>query len=285
MMVIAAMASIGLTDNFVVKIAEEAGLWQFHLVRSAMALPILLAAALAAGIRFRMVRPWAVAARGVLLAISMLLYFGAIPLMPIALAVAGLFTAPVFVLVFSALFFGVRPGPVRIGAVAAGFLGVVLILNPGEGFEWAVLVPVAGGAAYALAAIVARHWCAQESTVVLLGAFYTVIGLAGAVGLLAFHGSGSEAFGARGWVPPTAPFLFWTFVQAATSVLAVGMLTRAYQMGEPTYLAVFEYTLLVFVSVWAWLLYGQTVTAREVLGMALIVASGALIARRSGQAG
>ena len=40
-MIVGGMAVIGFTDNFVRVIAEDAGLWQFHLLRSAMALPLL----------------------------------------------------------------------------------------------------------------------------------------------------------------------------------------------------------------------------------------------------
>ena len=46
-MIVGGMAVIGFTDNFVRVIAEDAGLWQFHLFRSAMALPLLALAAVA----------------------------------------------------------------------------------------------------------------------------------------------------------------------------------------------------------------------------------------------
>ena len=45
-MIVGGMAMIGFTDNFVRVIAEDAGLWQFQLFRSAMALPLLAAAAI-----------------------------------------------------------------------------------------------------------------------------------------------------------------------------------------------------------------------------------------------
>ena len=60
------------------------------------------------------------------------------------------------------------------------------------------------------------------------------------------------------------------------------LITRAYQTGEATYLAPFEYTLLIFASFWAFALYGQWVSWQAILGMALIVGSGVLIALRSG---
>lgn len=41
LLMLTGMGIIGLIDNFVVFIANETGLWQFHLTRSAMALPMI----------------------------------------------------------------------------------------------------------------------------------------------------------------------------------------------------------------------------------------------------
>ena len=84
-------------------IAEDIGLWQFHLLRSAMALPLLV-------LRRRGLRAGAPAAalgrvsagRCGVQAASMLLYFGSLPMMPIAQVGAALFTAPIWVLLFAA---------------------------------------------------------------------------------------------------------------------------------------------------------------------------------------
>lgn len=283
LLVIGGMAIIGLTDNFILYIAQDAGLWQFHAVRSAMALGLLVALALFARRHIRPKRMGPVIGRSVFFAASMLVYFGSIPLMPIALVVAGLFTAPAFILIFSTLLFDVRPGPIRILAVGLGFAGVLLILNPGgDAFSLALLLPIVGGALYAMSSLTARHWCADESTESLLATFYVAIGIAGVIGAASF--GPSETFAARGWVSPSPAFLFWCFVQAATSILAVGMLTRAYQMGEPTFLAIYEYSLLIFVSIWAFFLHGQTVSPQEILGMIIIAVSGAIISIRSARA-
>ena len=59
--------------------------------------------------------------------------FGAVAVLPIAQVGAGLFTAPIFVLIFSALFFGLPIGKWRIIAVGLGFAGVLLLLRPDAG--------------------------------------------------------------------------------------------------------------------------------------------------------
>ena len=53
--------------------------------------------------------------------------------MPIAQVGAGLFTAPLFVLIFSAAILGHRIGPRRLVAVAIGFAGVLAGVAPGPG--------------------------------------------------------------------------------------------------------------------------------------------------------
>ena len=59
------------------------------------------------------------------------------------------------------------------------------------------------------------------------------------------------------------------------------MLTRAYQVGEASYIAVFEYSFLIFASFWAWVIWGDVLDTQAVLGIALIIASGAVIALRT----
>ncbi|MDR0808053.1 MAG: EamA family transporter, partial [Gemmobacter sp.] len=141
-------AVIGFTDNFVRLIAAEAGLWQFHATRSVMAWVILLVAGAMFGFKLRPVNLRAVVARSAIQGCSMMIYFGALAFLSVAQAVAGLFTAPVFVLLISRFAYGHKIGPVRILAVAAGFLGVVMVLGPEamKGASLAATVPLLAGA-------------------------------------------------------------------------------------------------------------------------------------------
>jgi drug/metabolite transporter (DMT)-like permease len=67
-------------------------------------------------------------------------------MMPIAEAGAGLFTSPIFVLLFSAILFSERIGIRRILAVAVGSLGVWCVLQPGaEGVTIYQLMPILAG--------------------------------------------------------------------------------------------------------------------------------------------
>ena len=97
-LVVAAMVILGLTDNLVVIVAEDAGLWQFHLVRAVFGLPVILVAARLSGAVLRPVRVWAVVLRSLLISLSMFFYFGALAFVSVAESAAGLFTAPIWVM-------------------------------------------------------------------------------------------------------------------------------------------------------------------------------------------
>ena len=285
-LIVGGMVVIGYTDNFVRVIAGEISIWQFHLLRTGMALPLIAAAAWA-GLALRPRRLGRVATRSGVQAASMLLYFGSLPFMPIAQVGAGLFTAPLFVLLFSAAVFGHRIGPRRLVAVAIGFAGVLVMLRPDPANLSPVLVmPVAAGALYAMANLLTREWCAEEPVGALLAGFFVAIGLAGAAGCAALAlmpaseaAQAAAPFLTAPWAAaPSGVALFWTAVQAAGSLVAVGMITRGYQSAETSYVTVFEYSFLITASFWAWVIWGEVLDAASLIGVAMIIASGVLVA-------
>lgn len=287
-LVVGAMALFGLIDNFVRLAAADGGLWQFHLLRSVVALIVLVPMAAMMGVSLRPKRPGAVLARSVLNSVAMVIYFGCLGFMPIAQVVAGLFTAPIFVVLFSVLFFGQTVGPRRIVAVVIGFGGAVLALRPEVGSVtlWTA-VPVLAGAVYALGNIATRRWCEGEGTLTLLGAFFACMMVWGALGVLALTlfpvpvPEGGDGFITRGWVWPDGIFGIMIVVQGLGSLVGVGMTIRAYQMADATYVSVFENLLLVFATLWAAILWAEIPDAVALTGLAMIVTAGVIIALRS----
>lgn len=275
---IAAMALIGLVDNFVPDIAQESGVWQFHFVRTLITLPIFAVLAWAGMGTLRLRRPWAVALRSLFVTLAMLLYFAGLGTLPIAQAVAGLFTAPIFVVLISGLLLAERIGAVRVAAAVIGFAGVMLVLRPDPTVlsVWSV-VPILSGLFYAMAAIATRRLCADEPPLGLTASMFAGLGIAGGIGVAALTLAGVSVEGSfvlRAWEPLTPAFLSWTGLQAVGSVAAVWLIVRAYLLGEASYVSVFEYALLIFITVWAWVLRGSLPDAPTVAGMALILAAG-----------
>jgi drug/metabolite transporter (DMT)-like permease len=280
---------IGFTDNYVKVIADAAGLWQFHFTRTVMAMAILAAVVVPLGLRVRPVNLRAVVARSTIHGLAMVIYFGALAFLDVALVAAGLFTAPIFVLLISRFAYGHAIGPVRIVAVLLGFAGVILVLGPEamSGASLAALLPVLAGAMYAMGNIATREWCPQESAETLLAGFFTALGIIGAIGMIALTiwpvpvPSGTDGFLQRGPVWPTTTFWFWTFAQAAGSLLGVGMMIRAYQITDASRASVLEYVILPASAFWTYVLWGKTLAPLAIAGMVLIVAAGAMIALRA----
>lgn len=278
---------IAFTDNYVRVIARDAGLWQFHATRTAMAFAILALVALPLGLKLRPRRPKAVLARSTIHGAAMVIYFGALAFLPVAQVAAGLFTAPIFVLLIQRFAYGRPILGLQILAVVLGFAGVVLVLGPEalSGATFAALLPVISGALYAMGNIATREWCAGESAETILAGFFGVLGAIGLVGMAVLWAfplpvpEGAEGFLQRGPVWPTGEFLWWTFVQAAGSLLGVGMIVKAYQIAEASRVSVFEYVILPASAAWGFVLWGEELTWIAVLGMSLIVLAGVLIAR------
>ena len=136
-------------------------------------------------------------------------------------------------------------------------------------------------------AVITRAYCAGESTVALLGGMVLALGMAGAAGLIGLSlfpvepVPGPEGFVTRGWVWPMDGAAPWVLLQAVGSSIAVYMLIKAYQLGEPSYVAVFEYSVMVFGPLFAWVALGQAIGAPQIIGIGLIAFAGGIIALRS----
>ncbi len=133
--------------------------------------------------------------------------------------------------------------------------------------------------------IATRAWCEGESAETIGAGFFGMLGVIGLVGMAVLWAfplqvpEGAEGFLQRGPVWPTGEFLWWTFVQAAGSLLGVAMIVKAYQIAEASKVSVFEYVILPASAAWGFLLWGEKLTLLAVAGMVLIVVAGVLISR------
>ncbi len=285
--VLGGMAALGLTDNFVPYISERGSLWQFHMLRSIMAFGVLgVVVALGFGALWPK-RPLAVLGRSLFQGGAMLIYFGCLSVLPIGVVVAGLFTSPLFVVLISILFQGKTVGIFRWAAVGLGFVGALMVIRPDPAaLNLISFLPIVAGLLYAVGAVATRAWCEGEGTLTLTAGFFGMLGIFGTIGVLLVPSEGvitvgHAGFVLRSWGPLDVQMLFWIAVQAVGSLVGIGLIFRGYLLGEASHVAVFEYSLLVFASFWAWVLWGQTVPVLGLIGMALIAAAGIIIAMRS----
>ena len=278
---------LGVTDNMTKMVSDFAGVGQFHFSRSVWAVAILVIVGMLMRTRLMPVVWWAVALRTLFLTLAMMLFFSVLPMMPLAEAGAGLFTSPIFVLLFSRVFYGERIGPGRILAVLVGSIGVLLVLKPGAaGFSYYLLLPTLAGAFYALNSMVTYRYCAQESSLSMTLVYFLAIGVGGA-----FFTGALTAFPVPAELFAQAPFLFmgwagvdayyWAVIIAIASggMLAIILITIAYQTVSTSYAIVYEYVYLIAAGLSGWAMWGDVPDRWSVLGILCIIAAGLIITR------
>lgn len=127
--------------------------------------------------------------------------------------------------------------------------------------------------------LLTRKLASEESALCLaLGVFITM-GTASLILLFVttFIAPGGTGFVFQGWEMPTFRFIWLTFIQALGAVIAVSLIAEAYRVGEPSFVAVFEYSFLIFATIWAFMLTGERTDMLSMLGIAVILVSGAAI--------
>ncbi|MFZ5790199.1 MAG: DMT family transporter [Pseudomonadota bacterium] len=253
-------------------------------IRCIVALPLLLAILHRQGGMRGVLSPrmgW-LALRGAILIVAYTTYYLALPVLPLASVVALYFTVPLFVTAMAGPFLGEKIGLHRWAATLAGFGGVIVMMRPTGGlFDLAALLPVVAAMTYGAAQLMARRLGATDSAPVM--AFYqNLMFLIGALAMAALFsdsapaedGSGSLAFLTRSWSWPGTRDLL--LMAACGPIAAAGMvlLTQAYRLAEANLVASFEYTGLIWASLWGFSLWGEIPGASTLAGAALIVGAG-----------
>ena len=141
----------GFIDNLTLLISNQVSVGQFHFTRSIIACSAVLLIAYYKRENIIPINWPPVLLRTFFNTLAMLLYFGVIPMMPIAEAGAGLFTSPIFVLLFSFILFKEPIYKVQVIAFALGLLGAFLIFGRNfEGLTFYHIFPILAGACLSL---------------------------------------------------------------------------------------------------------------------------------------
>jgi len=227
---------------------------------------------------------WA-ALRGVLLTAMYVAFYAALPLLALSTVAAAYYTGPLFIVLLAAALLGERLGRREGIAVAFGFVGVLIIVQPGaDAFSVWALLPVAAAALYAAANVLTRKRCLDESPIALSAALNVVFILCGAIMTVALLIASPSAE-----TVASNPFLFgeWRTLDAndwaAVSGLAVATvlihlaLAGAYQSAPAQRIAAFDYAYLIFAVAWGALLFAETPTVSTLVGMAMIAGAGLFV--------
>lgn len=291
---VAGIAIFSVQDLILKLLSGDYPLHQAMLIRSLTAIPCLLAITWAfdGTLRTLLSPTWpALLGRGLLNFLAYTLYYLALAALPMATTVALYFTAPLMIVVMSVIFLREQVSAARWGAVAAGFAGVLLMVRPGgELFDWAAVLPVLCGVAYAGSMILARVMGTKDTAAAM--AFWGNLAfLACAAGLALVYGRGgaaegvhpSLAFLTRGWVWPSGWDLFLMASCGLIAAMGLTLLTQAYRIAQSSVVAPFEFTFAFWGVLWGWLFWQELPDALGWLGIAVIIAAGVYVLKSEGQ--
>lgn len=205
---------------------------------------------------------------------SLSLFYYAISVIPLAEATTLAYATPIFITVLSIPLLGEHIGVRRWTAVIAGFVGVVLIAQPGGGnWGWGALAGIGSAVTGALVSIWLRRLNATEK--------FTTIGLI-------YNVTGALLFGAwcllAGWTSPTSFNLVLLVGFGLVAGLQQVMFTLSYRYAEASFLAPFEYLILVLAAVAGYAFWGEVPSLTTWLGSAIIAASGIFVMLRTRRA-
>lgn len=214
-------------------------------------------------------RPLAHVWRSSLGLLSMGLTFQALILLPLADATAINFTAPIFATILSFLILREDVRIHRWAAVVIGFVGVLVVVRPGEAGLSALGVVIALVAAVGQAGVTTtlRHLQRSENVVSIVFWFAVAGVIAGALMMPFFaHAHPATAFAlviGGGFAGGVGQLLMTTSLRAPVSVVSA-----------------FDYLQIVAATVYGWLLFSDVPKITTVLGAALIAVSGIYTAWR-----
>jgi len=204
--------------------------------------------------------------RGLLLLASSLFFVNALRWLPLAEVTALNYTTPIIVVVMARFILGERLTPTRMAFVAAGVVGMFLIVRPGsEVFRGAALFGFGAAMFYASYQIMTRMLADEDPRVLL---FYPAILGTTIMSVLA------PSFD---W-PAAMP---WTHVALIVAGGLLGTLGHflfilAFRRASASALTPFTYVQLVWAMLLGWLVYHDFPDALAVAGMAIIAGSGLL---------
>lgn len=266
------MASFVANDTLIKLASVAAPTGQLVSVRNLMTTLLILALVVAtgqAGQLRRTIDP-VVMTRSALDIVATLLYLTALFHMPLGNITAIGMTTPLVMTAAASMFLGAAVGWRRWCAVAAGFIGVLLVVQPrAEGFNPYSLVALAG-----IGFIVARDlWTRRidqtiSSLVVTLTNSVFVLGAALVLSLF------------EGWV--AMALREWLLLGGAGIFLIGGylLIVDAFRHGDIATVGPFRYTTLLWALFWGWLVWNEIPNAMAFSGIVIIVASGLYVLHR-----
>lgn len=263
-----AMASFVTNDALVKYVSQTLPSMQLIFIRAAFATLLLLVVAQAMGALtvagLRAMAQRRVVARAGLDALGTFTYLTSLFHLPIGNATAINMATPLVITLMAVIAFKEKVGTARWLAVATGFAGVLLIVQPSAGgFNAYALLCLVGTLFHAARDLSTRTIAASTPSILItLATALAVLLMAAVLTVL------------QGWQAPNTQQLL--LLAAAALFLSLGyfFVITSMRAGEISVIAPFRYTGLLFALVLGWLVWGEVPNALAWAGIALLVGAG-----------
>ena len=205
--------------------------------------------------------------------------------MPLGPATALFFVTPFLITIFDHFFLKEEIGPRRWSAIAVGFIGVYITLNPDfSNFNYLTLLPILCAFCYSLSMIIIKKTSDKDSVYTQTFTFY--------IGAIIFSmifyfviGDGkfntiehpAAQFILREWFVDIENSILFMVATGVTATLAFLLLFSAYSIASPAVVSPFEYSILLWSPLIGWIYFNEVPTLSTVIGILIIVSSGIYI--------
>jgi drug/metabolite transporter (DMT)-like permease len=213
-------------------------------------------------------------------------FFISLTYMQLATANALFFSCPFFVSIFAKFFLKEFIGIRRWSAIAFGFMGVLIVLNPNfSEFEFRNLLPVLSALLYAASMTITKYTSDKDDVNTQLYYFYLIALIFCGV-IYVFMGSGQ--FNSVNF-DPTTQFIFrewfsnfdytWKFILffGIAASIAFVCIFSAYIVASPSVVSLFEYSLIIMSMIPGYFLFNEIPSLRTLIGVICIISAGVYI--------
>ena len=189
--------------------------------------------------------------------------------LPLAVVVSLSYAAPLFITVLSIFLLSEKVGVFRWLAVIIGFIGVIIIAEPGfKGMNYLYFLPLIFCIGMAFVTIMIRKLSTTEP-IWLISIFFTItISIAGLATI------------PMGWKMPNFQDFILLALIGVTGGSANLFLTQSYKLSEVSLVAPLKYLALVFAIFFGYFIWNEIPTIKTLIGASLVVFSSLIIFRR-----
>ena len=201
--------------------------------------------------------------------IALLSIFIALRNLPLATVVSISFAAPIFTTIFSIFFLSEKVGIFRWLAVLVGFVGIIIITEPGfSSLNIYYIYPIIFCLGLSYVAIAIRQLSTTEpvwlislnfSAAIMFTSFFTI---------------------PFGWIMPDVTDLILLSLIGVFGGVANLWLSQSYKFSEVSLVTPLKYLALIFAIIFGFLIWGEVPTYETLFGALLVIISSAVIFRR-----